>query len=115
MARIKQPVQIVCDKGVTVADEQVVVSVLELLHAFLQRAVPRGISFRFNKLIGLQIPKDSQCSVVSVSMIRAYNTSILHKYVMAASHRGEHKLQITNLIAVYLNVARNSSERKVVN
>jgi hypothetical protein len=85
------------------------------LCAFLQRAVPRGISFRFNKLIALQIPKDGQCSVVSVSMIRAYNTSTLHKYVTAASNRGEHKLQVTNLITVYLNVACDSSKRKVVN
>jgi hypothetical protein len=39
------------------------------LCAFLQRAIPRGISFRFNKIIALQIPKDDQQLVVSASMI----------------------------------------------
>jgi hypothetical protein len=108
VAGVKQTVQIVHNKGVTVADEQVVVPVLELLRAFLQCTVPCGISFKFKKLIALQIPK-YQCLV---STIQAFSTSMLHTVM---SHREKHKPQGTNLITVYLNIACNSSECKVVN
>lgn len=58
MASVEEPVQVVGDKGVAVAGEQVVVPVLKLLHAFSQSTIPCRLYAGVEKLIALRVTRD---------------------------------------------------------